>query len=202
MKVLIAGQDRLIKVMYESQGFNVVNDIKDATFVQFIGGADVSPSLYNEVLHPFTSCSIWTDERDKAYLYEAIERSLPCVGICRGGQFLNVMAGGRLWQHVNGHAVSNGHQATDTRTGRSFHVTSTHHQMIRPTSQGVVLATANEATRKEHMKDGKVEAVIGDGKDVEAVWYPKWKFLCYQPHPEYDSKECREYFFSLIEEFI
>src|SRR3546814_3238996 len=39
--------------------------------------------------------------------YFAIARRMhkPMAGICRGGQFLNVMCGGSMIQHVEGHAI-------------------------------------------------------------------------------------------------
>src|SRR5438309_1359385 len=53
----------------------------------------------------------------------------PMAGICRGSQFLNVMAGGRLCQHLDGHGSWHDMETSD---GRSFEVSSTHHQMMLP----------------------------------------------------------------------
>lgn len=36
------------------------------------------------------------------------------VGICRGAQFLNVMAGGKMIQHVEGHAIHGTHEIVVT----------------------------------------------------------------------------------------
>ena len=142
----------------------VVESPDEADTIVFTGGADVSPCLYGEEAHPKTY-SIYERDMQEMSLYHRYRNKKMFVGICRGGQFLNVMNSGKLVQHIEGHGRS--HNVLDWE-GRVHHVTSTHHQAIVPNAMGRVLAAA------------------GDGI-VEAVWYDRTKCLCFQPHPEYDG---------------
>jgi hypothetical protein len=121
---------------------------------------------------------------------------VPMVGICRGGQFLNVMNGGRMFQDVNNHAIGHMHKATILESGVVVDVTSTHHQMMRPNrDKGIVLMEANPklATKKEYMAyneggaqpDGWAVYNAPEEDDIESVFYPDTLSLCYQPHPEW-----------------
>lgn len=164
------------KLFVERLGFESAT-IADADMVIFQGGADVTPELYNEKRIPETSCSRQVDESDIS-LYKSFENKIK-IGICRGSQFLNVMNGGKLWQHVNNHAIHGTHQAFD---GNEYiEVTSTHHQMMRPTAESIILLTATESTYKLNDK-GKFKEVV----DIEACYYPETNSFCFQPHPEFN----------------
>jgi len=66
-----------------------------------IGGADVDPASYGATPDPHTGAT--RPERDRfelALAYGAMERDMPLLGICRGGQMLNVACGGTLIQHL------------------------------------------------------------------------------------------------------
>jgi gamma-glutamyl-gamma-aminobutyrate hydrolase PuuD len=192
--------------MFENRGFPVTQNVKEADFVQFCGGADVSPVLYNQEMHPSTYNDPHRD-REEIELFEyLIDKKVPMTGICRGGQFLNVMAGGTMRQHVDGHAISGTHVAVILETGQMIGVTSTHHQMMQPSEDGHVLMVASESSWYEEYVDGEVfrHEIQERGTDIEAVWYPGINALCYQPHPEYlDSHhECQEYYFDLLTRYI
>jgi hypothetical protein len=106
------------------------------------------------------------------------------------------MNGGKMWQHVNGHTGE--HKAWDVLTKEELWVSSTHHQMMRPTDKAQILTLASTCTRR----DDAIESLIGPGEDVEACWYPETDSLCFQPHPEFDNDRCRAYFFELIQLYI
>lgn len=199
---IVAGNAEYRK-MFVDRGWDVVASPEDADLIQFTGGADVSPAMYGEYPHPSTHFS---PERDRAehFLYMEYIGKKPMAGICRGGQFLNVMNGGTLYQHVDGHAIGGTHVAY-TSDQREIQVTSTHHQMMRPGKLSKVLATAQESDSKEYMR-GKLK-VIDNGRDqpdVEAVLYKQTRCLCFQPHPEFGRapKECTDYYFELLEEIV
>ena len=63
------------------------------------GGRDVSPSLYGETALP--ECGERSPERDameEFLLNEAIHKTMPVFGICRGIQLINAVLGGTLYQ--------------------------------------------------------------------------------------------------------
>ena len=102
-RVLIVSGSLAYRQMFINYGFTVVEDIQFADLVCFTGGEDVSPHLYGQPVHPLTFSSVRRDEKEKAIFDACCERNLPMVGICRGGQFLNVMSGGKMYQHVTNH---------------------------------------------------------------------------------------------------
>jgi len=164
----------------------------------FTGGPDVHPFLYGEKLHNKTVFDLQRDLRDSA-AYHMLHSVVPKVGICRGAQFLNVKSGGRLYQHVTDHAISGTHEVMDNWTSDVFKVTSTHHQMIRPSYDAeILLATDLSKTRSTY--DSTIYPAGYSEEDVEACYYPETNSFCFQPHPENDNspKECTDYFFEKI----
>lgn len=203
-KVFIVGGGNEYKKMFAKEGWEIVDQLKDADLVQFTGGEDVTPALYNERPHKLTANNPVRDAKEAALFQWCIKNNKPMAGICRGGQFLNVMCGGEMWQHVEGHAMLGTHEAVDSLTGERFQVTSTHHQMMRPSSEGMILIHANCSTFKERMETNCTNTVFGHREpDVEAVYYAEQKCFCFQPHPEfagYDTLAAR--YFDYIEEWL
>ena len=185
---IIGGNDEYIS-MFESEGWKVVYDLLDADMLQFTGGEDVTPSIYGEKAHPTTDNNIERDLRERLIFNVAYKQGLPMAGICRGGQFLNVMCGGSLWQNVDGHGRT--HVATDTITGENFNVTSTHHQMMVPALNGAeVVVEAQCSTYREHVPHNNSIKIFDDKMiDIEAVYYDKFNAFCFQPHPEFYGQE-------------
>lgn len=211
------------KVMVVSSGFGIGKMFKDSEdfevsydsatkpdLVVFTGGADINPQLYGESPIPGTHFTQSRDDQD----LEAFKKytKVPKVGICRGGQFLNVMSGGSMWQDVNNHAVGRGHYIYNLLRipgieEQKLMVTSTHHQMMIAGDEGEVIAIA-----KSHDYGDKGIATYYKSAnkekeppkfDTEVVWYPYTNSLCYQPHPEYELyPENKEYFFKLLNHFF
>lgn len=173
--------------MFRENGWLVTDRLASADMVQFIGGADVSPSIYGQPRHKTTRPNLTRDRAEMIMFNWCKRNGIPTAGICRGGQFLNVMCGGALWQHVNNHDKGN-HIATDVESGRAFTVTSTHHQMMIPGPDSVdVLIATHIASFKEKMnKNGNEVTVYNDKVDREAIAYPSQKVFCFQPHPEFN----------------
>lgn len=198
-KVFIVGGDLLVSRMFMDNNWFVTNSPEDADLIQFTGGEDVSPMLYGEVKHPRTGCNPMRDQKESDVFLQFYQK--PKAGICRGGQFLNVMSGGFMHQDVDNHAIAGTHEATYD-DGRTFQVTSTHHQMMEnPGFSEKVFLTTNLATFKE----------AGDGVDnknlwpvdVEGVFYEHSSSLCFQPHPEYTDPEheCQQLYFEVLKRF-
>lgn len=175
-KVFVENQEKEYEEMFIDQGWTTTANPYSADVICFVGGADVSPSMYMEE-NTFSSsyapldCAsvgLWAQTRNPNVLH---------VGICRGGQFLNVMEGGRMKQHINGHGLGGTHPLE--YNGKVYNVTSTHHQEMIPNNTEPFCA-----------EDGVIEAVV----------YPS--SFCFQPHPEYEgADETRELFFQMLEDY-
>lgn len=175
--------------------------------VVFTGGHDLNPKLYGEEPLRETRFNNMRDNED----LEAWNKykDIPKVGICRGGQFLNVMSGGAMWQHVTGHGGAHLMHNLLIVPGieeQSLMVTSTHHQMMIPGEKGFVLGIALDNVNKNKGLATEYRSFLKRDKprfDTEVVWYPETKSLCFQPHPEYNShSEMRKYFFKLLNHFF
>lgn len=183
-------------------GHRFTRDISKADALLFIGGADIDPSFYKEE-NVASTVSRYSDTRDQlaySYYQEHRGRFKIAAGICRGGQFLNAMSGGSMWQDVNNHTRP--HDIVDLCTGKVVRASSTHHQMMRPSAKGEIIATSTQklSTYKLNGKDG---LVTDDDTDVEVVWYKDTQCLCFQPHPEYGGyDDLTEYFGELINRYV
>ena len=212
-KVYIEGYGGHYVTMWKRWGWEIANAPGLADVIQFTGGEDVSPDLYGEVPHPTTAYNFKRDELCIKLFDYAVEAGISCVGICRGGQILNVLNGGKMFQHCDGHAIRGTHEATILESGLKVQVTSTHHQIMRPNrDKGIVLMEADKlGTFKEHMalkfNSGDPRYFITDGHeedDVEAIYYPDTNSLCYQPHPEYcdEKSDCVQAYKSFLRNYV
>ncbi len=156
------------------------------------GGADVSPSSYDEAaLKPE-----WTGDRVRD-LYEIdllnafMAAGKPVLGICRGAQLINVAFGGTLFQDIgtqrpealqhrnwdiydqNFHNVrveAGGSLSRWYETARSYKVNSVHHQAVKDLGKGLVVEARAE-------DDGVIEAVRNSGKAwvLGVQWHPEFQ---------------------------
>lgn len=199
--------------LFEAYGYPLVTTLEEADIVVFSGGEDIHPQVYKETIIPHAGVD-WLDEGRDALEIEAYKRCRPDqfkFGICRGGQLLNVMNGGRLWQDIDRH--DRAHDIVDVQTGETIWASSVHHQQfILPTAKGVaeVVATSQIATYKlgHNTRGGIKEWYRGTGEtkfndDPEIVWFPKDRALAIQGHPEYQGyTKFTEYCLQLVERFF
>jgi putative glutamine amidotransferase len=68
------------------------------------GGADFDPSRYGAVSLGSVGVEPDRDDLETAAWAAADARGIPVLGICRGLQVMNVLGGGSLLRHVDGHA--------------------------------------------------------------------------------------------------
>jgi gamma-glutamyl-gamma-aminobutyrate hydrolase PuuD len=187
--------------MFTSEGWDVVNEVLGADLVVFTGGADVSPHMYGEDKHPNSFCDAARDDEEERLFHMIVNSNVPMAGICRGGQFLHVMNGGSMYQHVHSHAIGGTHEATDALTGEKVNLTSTHHQMMVQ-GHGKTLAYATDICMQKEQMTGEGVVKCGDNhlaQDLEVAWHEDTKSLCFQPHPEFEGyHECRKLFFSYL----
>lgn len=165
------------------------------------GGADIDPARYGHPVDGSTSMEPDRDGLEAAAWAAAAGRDLPVLGICRGLQAINVFSGGRLLQHVDGHAgpgYGHGPAArhpmrlvpgsmlarvlvpTNVRGG-VLEVNSYHHQAVRPSdlAPGLV-ASAFAASAEGDLVEG-LEA--SNGRLIVGV----------QCHPERTESTPREF---------
>lgn len=168
------------------------------------GGEDIAPSLYNQQPSKLTGANYQMSTRDTLEVNlagRAIKEGIPILGICRGAQLLCALAGGRLVQHVDGHA-SRGHEIM-TSEGKTLMTTSVHHQMMYPWEvDHRLLAWTNGPKSRRYVgepNDNEEETEVvfpeaaGDKKEVEVVYFPALKGLAIQGHPEFISNEKHEF---------
>lgn len=188
--------------MFQSLGWEVVYSITNASLVCFTGGEDVTPSMYGASSHPYTHSRLSRDQYEAQIFHTARIAEIPMVGICRGAQFLNVMSGGAMYQHVSNHTRE--HTITDATTGEEVYVSSTHHQMMKPSGKGVLVASSTLMGSREWY-EGEIFKKDVSNQDIEVVYYEHTNCLCFQPHPEFTAPEyvgMRTYFQSLLKRFV
>lgn len=182
----------------------------DVDLLVFTGGADVDPKMYGEDRGRYTSIN---PERDKICekTYK-IYQHVPKLGICRGSQFLTVMAGGKLVQHVEKH-TGTPHDCTVLIPKReltfNITVTSTHHQMLFPytlqSHQYVMLGWSTKHRSNVYL-NGKNEQMElpTDFVEPEIVYYPSGKALAIQGHPEFPGAtgKFKDTVYNLIDDFL
>ena len=149
----------------ETQAKEVMDAVGCAGLL-FAGGDDIRPEEYGET--PVPECghtSGLRDRSERSYVRSWDRTSLPCLGICRGIQTLNVFLGGSLWQDLPSQypsALKHGggayHRLVPEKdsffskwSGEDLSVNSYHHQAIKELAPGLIPDARTE--------DGVIEAV-------------------------------------------
>jgi len=146
--------------------------------VLFTGGPDINPELYGHS-NLWSGTSIRRDLLDLAVFKEAMKHKIPMFGICRGFQFINVMAGGTLIQHVDNHTSTH---PTISFEGKVFMTSSTHHQLVNPPKSAYILAHSWEKRSSRYIYDGLAVPDI----EIESAYFPNINAFGTQWHPEFD----------------
>lgn len=176
---------------------------EESDCVLFTGGSDVGPHLYNETQSAKTSTNPARDKFEVWLAKRCISDGKMMLGICRGAQFLCVMAGGKLIQDVQGHTQSHG---IDDIFGNHLVITSTHHQMMRPkTAVQHVMIAWTSAPRSGRYEDGIGTNIYHpyDFEEPEIVHFPLIKGLAIQGHPEAsDDHDLHKYCCDLVDFYL
>ena len=115
------------------------------------GGNDLHPKWYNQEIAGSEDFDEARDEREMALTKAFLEAGKPILGICRGGQLLNVFFGGTLCQHLpcveehkidaeewHSHGViAEKNSVFDKVYGKEFRVNSFHHQAVEKPGEGL-----------------------------------------------------------------
>jgi gamma-glutamyl-gamma-aminobutyrate hydrolase PuuD len=164
---------------------NVDNFMKDPAqfnLVLFTGGADVSPELYKHTSPKGECfCNKPRDMREIAIFEKALEHGIKMTGICRGFQFLNVMAGGYMVHHLDGHTGSTHDMATSRN--EKLRVNSLHHQMAVLPTNACLIGWSGERRSGVYIGD-KDEPMSAPEYEVEAAIFPEINAAGVQYHPE------------------
>ena len=140
---------------------------------------DIHPALYGQRRSPYVrEPDRYRDERDLAILRAALRADVPIIGVCRGTQLLNILAGGDLVQHLDhdGPFANHGEpHAVQTATGSLVRgplgtqasVCSIHHQAVDRLGRGLRVAA--------RAPDGLIEAVEVPGRRfaLGVQWHPE-----------------------------
>ncbi len=154
-----------------------------AAIVVFTGGVDVDPALYGctENIHPQVDTPDPAREKRDMEVYKTcLDNGIPMFGVCRGAQFLHVMNGGKLYQHVTNHTGA--HDMWDIKSRRTFKVSSVHHQMVVKNNDMTILGDCSKPSEKWL---NATEKDLRHGMDVEAFYYRDTDCFGVQGHPEY-----------------
>tara|TARA_R110000772_G_scaffold54130_1_gene123531 strand:- start:52537 stop:53235 length:699 start_codon:yes stop_codon:yes gene_type:complete len=160
----------------------------DIDLLLFTGGADVQPVLYGEKVGRYTQINKERDKLEQRIFSKF--RYIPKLGICRGSQFLTVMAGGELIQHVTGHGATHKIQMQDGGRLYNYDITSTHHQMMNPftlaSNRYQILAWSKNFLSNTYLNgDNEEVSLHPEFLESEIVYYPEIKALAIQGHPEF-----------------
>lgn len=188
-KVLVLKGDsyKAVGEMFTARGYDVLYDgegFSQADLVVFTGGSDVSPYIYGEEPDGARGCDPIRDELEKSVYAACVTYSVPAVGICRGGQLLNVLNGGGMIQDLGLISGDVGIDAYDdvTRTVRVDH------------HQGMLAGAGMLIDTFWHLP---ISGIVD-----YTIFYPETKSLCFQPHPEWGHKGTEDYFFELLDKHV
>lgn len=144
------------------------------------GGLDIDASRFGEPNHPAVELQDPSRYDSEAALYRAADPNLPILGICYGCQFLNVIRGGSLNQHLpdalghDGHTVGTeeSYQVDPSShlaqiVGTKLKGLSYHHQAAARLGQGLRVTARAE--------DGTIEAVEATDRPwtIGVQWHPE-----------------------------
>lgn len=194
--------DQQVIGMLHKRGHKVTyanDDAAKADIAIFTGGEDVHPIFYGEDILTTTMANIRRDKRE-VKVFRSLPLEMPKVGICRGGQFLNIMSGGAMYQHIDGHLGAHEIFSDDWILGGPIKVSSTHHQLMRPSPEAWIMWQA-QCTSKVHTDSEVIDTSHdADFIETEMCYYSHTNSLCCQPHPEYSGyPELTDAFFQAID---
>jgi gamma-glutamyl-gamma-aminobutyrate hydrolase PuuD len=207
IKVYIVGSQKGYADLIKRE-HSLTTNMNEADVIIFTGGEDVYPGMYNEEIGQYTSFNDERDYEEERVFNKAKKLKRLLVGICRGGQFLTVMNGGKLIQHVYGHAIGGTHKIFIPSENRHIDITSTHHQMMYPfnlSEQDYSIIAHADKLSSTYLNGWNEERSLHENfVEPEIVYYPKTNSLCIQGHPEYMDKnsDAVKFINLLIDELI
>jgi gamma-glutamyl-gamma-aminobutyrate hydrolase PuuD len=191
-KILIVNDQKDVGVSY-TPFFNDIGQIENNPvlfelsprafhLVVFTGGSDVSPELYEDSSPKgICGCNKKRDKQELKLFNLASAYKIPMYGICRGLQFINVMAGGMLIHDLSGH--NSLQHRVNTSDNMKFEANSFHHQACLIPMESELLAWSEKKLSARYI--GKNDEVFSyTGPEVEAAYFEEYNAVGVQWHPE------------------
>ena len=178
-------------------------DVAEIDMVMFTGGEDVHPDLYSGSDPDHMSGTNKSRDIREMELFEELKRlEVKITGICRGFQFINVMAGGEMYQHVFNHAGMV-HEIYYPATEHLSAAMSTHHQMVKPDDLAIPVAWSVPSRSHAYWGPKGVIAREKPFHEIESAIFPNINGFGVQYHPEMmrEDTEGRQYYLKLIADF-
>lgn len=210
-KIVIIGRDIHCEQLFKQIG-SITENLTDLfaapekiALVLFTGGEDIHPYFYNGD-DPRRICmtSFKRDIREKKISDYCRMYKVKMTGICRGFQFLNVMAGGFMYQHIDNHGIAGEHGVYMGHIDASMQVTSTHHQLVGLKENAHIMAWSEPSRATMYVGPyGRLEKAAPE-KETEAAIFPKINAMGVQYHPEFMKPNAlaRLHYLTMVEDFI
>lgn len=190
--------EEAVTILKGTENINVDERINDVDLLIFLGGEDVSPSLYTEDFELMDDPT-YNPERDASdYLLMryALSNDIPTLGICRGMQMMYVVNGGTLIQDLPLFLEELGEE--DVYLHRSENGKKTFHSITIEDKElkkiikcGIVSSSHHQAVSNE--LPNNVIPVAYTGHIIEAIKLKDHKnALGVQFHPEYFNSPVME----------
>jgi putative glutamine amidotransferase len=167
------------------------------------GGEDIHPSLYGRSLSRQTGAPKEGPARrcrlEWALMQRAKELGIPIIGVCRGAQMLCALAGGILFQHVEGHG---GRHTVHTWDDKEIVVNSIHHQMMCPKGTNhELLAWLPTHLSNVYWDEDRVLSREDVEVEPEFIYFTDVKGYAIQWHPEMmnENSDANKYVLSYLE---
>jgi putative glutamine amidotransferase len=143
------------------------------------GGRDIDASRFGQTNHPSVELQSPTRWETERRLFDSLPVDRPILGVCYGSQFLNVVLGGDLEQHLPDRLGHEDHthgavQTYEVVPGTRLHAIvgdrlsgkSYHHQAVGSTAPGLIVSARHP--------DGTIEAIESPDRWLIGVqWHPE-----------------------------
>jgi gamma-glutamyl-gamma-aminobutyrate hydrolase PuuD len=187
--IIVLGAPWYESPFHDIEGYKVSRKLEmldknpeEVALVVFSGGEDVGPFFYGGQ-DPRNICytNYRRDYFEQRVFNHCRKHFIKMTGICRGFQFLNVMSGGKMYQHVNYHGQE--HPAYFLWKKEDYVVSSTHHQLVKLPQDGIPIIWST--SRRSNVYIGpNGEIAVPPEKEIEAAIFPSTKTVGVQYHPE------------------
>jgi len=182
----------------------LISKPEDIDLVVFTGGADVHPAFYRGIHNGTSMVSYDRDIYEQVVFDWCQEHNIKTTGICRGFQFLNVMCGGFMYQHITGHGIMGLHSVVFPKiSDKNIHVSSTHHQLVGLSEEAIPIAWSNPNLSTIYIGPN-ADVVQEPEHEIEAAVFPNHNSMGVQFHPEMMSNNSngRKIYLQIIADFL